>query len=187
MEAVRLGEARPAQLAGDEDTALALRARAGDRNAFEQLYLRHRNQVYTLCLNLCGDREQAQDLLQDTFVRACRGLRAFRGGSQFGMWLYRIAVNVCREWARKRRRQAPPATVEPPGRDDGDITSQARAALGQLRESYRTVLALRYSRSLSYQEIADLLHWSLPKVKVTIHRAKQAFKEAYLGVGEESG
>ena len=60
-----------------------------------------------------------------------------------------------------------------------------RATLARLRTDHRTVLALRYSRSLSYQEIAETLGWSLAKVKVTIHRAKRAFKEAYLGMGEE--
>jgi RNA polymerase sigma-70 factor (ECF subfamily) len=143
--------------------------------------------VYTLCLNLCADREQAQDLLQETFVRVYRGLRTFRGGAQFATWLYRIAVNVSRDAARKQRvreRALPPAASEAGG---GDMVHQVRAALTRLRADHRAVLALRYTRSLSYQEIADLLGWSLPKVKVTIHRAKQAFKTAYLGVGEEAG
>jgi len=186
-EAVRLGEARPAQLAGDGDAALAIRARAGDGEAFEQLYLRHRDQVYTLCLNLCADREQAQDLLQETFVRAYRGLRTFRGGAQFATWLYRVAVNVSRDAARKQRVRERPLPVAAPEAGGGDMVHQVRDALSRLRADHRTVLALRYTRSLSYQEIADLLGWSLPKVKVTIHRAKQAFKAAYLGVGEEAG
>jgi RNA polymerase sigma-70 factor (ECF subfamily) len=155
------------------------RARRGDVEAFDELYRQHRDKVYTLCLNLCRDREQAQDLLQETFVRAWRGLPKFQGRSQFTTWLHRIAVNVCRDAARRRNPQLELLTNAEP---DEETVHRVRAALGLLRTQHRVVLVLRYTLSLSYQEIAETLNWSMPKVKVTIYRAKAAFKNAYCEV-----
>ncbi|MCJ7750891.1 MAG: RNA polymerase sigma factor, partial [Armatimonadetes bacterium] len=129
---------------------------------------------------------QAQDLLQETFVRGWRGLRGFRGHSAFSTWLHRVAVNVCRDAERRRRTHVgeAQATIEDqPG--DGDRTAElVRAALGRLKKPYRVVLALRYTLSLSYDEIAETLNWSPPKVKVTIHRAKAAFRKEYEADGD---
>jgi len=86
-------------------SALVARAQGGDMEAFDELYRLHRDKVYSLCLNLCGDRERAQDLLQETFVRGWRGLQGFRGQSAFSTWLHRVAVNVCRDGERRRRTQ----------------------------------------------------------------------------------
>lgn len=185
MEALRLSEGKPADPLGGADTALSDRARHGDTAAFEELYRRHRDRMYTLCVNLCGDREQAEDLLQETFVRAYRALPRFRGRSRFSTWLHRIAVNVCRDAARWRRRHPEVAAVPESGPpESGDTIMQVRAALVRLRPQHRAVLALRYSQSLSYQEIAETLDWSLGRVKVTIHRAKRAFKEVYVQLCE---
>jgi RNA polymerase sigma-70 factor, ECF subfamily len=156
---------------------LVARARGGDAAAFEELYVAHRDAVYTLCLSLCGDREEAQDLLQESFVRAYRALPRFRGEAQFLTWVHRIAVNLFRSSLRRRHRAPglpPPAPGPRPGEGE-----EVRAALQQLQPQHRLVLALRYSQTLSYQEIADLLGWSLAKVKATIHRAKRAFREVY--------
>jgi len=173
----------PAAAAGDDEAALVARARRGEAAAFEALYRRHRNQVYTLCLNLCGNPEDAQDMLQETFVNACRGLPKFGGRSAFSTWLYRIAVNVVRAAARRRRRDPEPAAA--PSEPDAATVDHVRAVLGRLRPAHRTVLVLRYSQELSYREIAECLQWSLSRVKVTLHRAKHAFKEAYLEAGAE--
>lgn len=167
-------------------SALVARAQSGDLPAFDELYRLHRDTVYNLCLNLCGNREQAQDLLQETFVRGWRGLQGFRGRSAFSTWLHRVAVNVCRDAEQRRRTQVGEARatiIEDPG--DGDQTvERVRATLGRLKKPYRVVLALRYTLSLSYDEIAETLEWSLPKVKVTLHRAKAAFRKAYEANGD---
>ncbi|UCC68751.1 MAG: RNA polymerase sigma factor [Armatimonadota bacterium] len=160
------------------DSAVVARARRGDRAAFDQLYVKHRDRVYTLCLNLCGDRDRAEDLLQETFVRAYRALPGFRGRSRFTTWLHRIAVNLCHETARRSRRRADPPTVAADA--NTEVVDNVRAALMRLRPQHRVVLVLRYHQSLSYREIAEVLNWSLARVKVTLHRAKRAFKDAYL-------
>jgi RNA polymerase sigma-70 factor (ECF subfamily) len=176
-EGLRLTRGVTAKGVSEEEAALIARARRGDAGAFEELYRRHRDQVYTLCLNLCGNREDAQDLLQETFVHAYRGLRGFAGRSAFGTWLYRIAVNVCA--AARRRARTAPTPASDPGADAATI-ERVRDVLMRLRPAHRTVLVLRYSQELSYNEIAECLRWSLARVKVTIHRAKRAFKDAYL-------
>src|ERR687896_2255794 len=75
----------------DSDAALAA---AGDRTAFERLYRRHVDRVYTLCARMAGDRTRAEELTQDVFVRAWEKLHLFRGESSFATWLHRLAVNV---------------------------------------------------------------------------------------------
>jgi len=170
-------EAAPAVEAKHGEAALVARARRGDGPAFEQLHAKYRNRLFTLCLNMCGQREEARDLLQETLLRAWRGVRRFDGRSEFSTWLYQIAVNVCRDALRKRR----PALAYAPSPPEKDAVAVAhvREALGRLREPYRLVLVLRYNLALSYVEIADYLRWTLPQVKMTLHRAKLAFRDAY--------
>jgi len=161
----------------DYGSALVERARLGDVEAFDGLYRMHRDRVYTLCVDLCGDREFAEDLLQDTFVKAWRGLRRFDGRSSFATWIHRIAVNVSRDAARRRPRQTGGdvrATLT-----DTAVVDRVRRALCLLKPTYRTALVLQYTLGLSYAEIAETLGWSLSKVKVTIHRAKRAFSDVY--------
>ena len=173
-------EAAPVAEARRSEAALVARARQGDGQAFEQLHARYRNRIFTLCLNLCGRRDEASDLLQETFLRAWRGVRRFDGRSAFGTWIYQIALNVCRDALRRRRPVAAPEVR----RKDLAAARRVREALGRLREPHRVVLVLRYSETLSYQEIAEHLGWTLPRVKMTIHRAKLAFREAYLQTEE---
>jgi len=172
----------PGVRAGEDDSALIERARSGDATAFDELYRRHRDRVYSICLNMCGNRDEAQDLLQETFVHACRGLAKFAGRSSFTTWLFRIAVNVARDAARQRRRSPDPL----PSAQAPDLTTvdHVRAVLARLRQEHRSVLVLRYSLSLSYQEIGESLHWSVDRVRATLHRARRAFKDEYLRMNE---
>lgn len=170
--------ARTSGRAAEDEPGLVARARAGDTTALDELYRRHRDYVYTLCLNLCGDREEAQDLLQETFVRAWRGVSKFAGRSTLSTWLYRIAVNVAHDARGRRNSDRVPVPVNPSS--DHETVDHVRAVLGRLRPAHRAVLVLRYSMSLSHQEIADCLKWSVSRAKVTLHRAKRAFKEEYV-------
>ena len=183
-QALRSSDRRSSELSLLPDGALVTRARRGEIAALEQLYLRHRDQVYNLCLNLCGDRDEAQDLLQETFVRVHRALPRFRGDAEFTTWLHRIAMNLCQDALRRRRRAPAPLPELPDASPSETPVHQVRAALQRLSSRHRLLLTLRYHRALSYQEIADLLHWPLGRVKVNLHRAKHAFKQVYLDVEE---
>ena len=174
----RLTGGTSAGRAAEDEPGLVARARVGDTTALDELYRRHRDYVYTLCLNLCGDREEAQDLLQETFVRAWRGVSKFAGRSTLSTWLYRIAVNVAHDARQRRHSGRAPAPANSGG--DQETVDHVRAVLGRLRPAHRAVLVLRYSMSLSHQEIADCLKWSVSRAKVTLHRAKRAFRDEYL-------
>jgi len=178
---LRLTEGTRARRAAEGESALIARARRGDTAALDQLYRRHRDYVYTLCLNLCGNREEAHDLLQETFVRAWRGLPKFAGRSSFSTWLYRIAVNVARSAARRRR---DPVALPAKPEADLETVDRVRSALARLKPAHRLALVLRYSLGLSHQEIADCLKWSLSRAKVTVHRAKRTFKDEYLRMAD---
>jgi RNA polymerase sigma-70 factor (ECF subfamily) len=169
-------QGRPA-LGDQAESDLVARAQRGEPAALDELYQRYRDQVFGLSLSLCADREEAHDLLQETFIRAFRGLPRFGGRSRLGTWLYRITVNTARDLERRRRRQDRPAPL--PRTPDLVTVQRVRGVLAGLRWQYRAVLALRYSQELSYQEIADCLGWSLARTKVTLHRARLAFKDAY--------
>jgi len=183
--------------------ALALRdeadvcaARAGDLDAFDRLMARHEKRVYNLCLWITGDRDEAADATQDAFIRAYRHLKKFRGDCAFGAWVSRIAVNVARD-AAKRRKNAPRdfsslQTEDAPEFDPPDETSRdapdqiarsqrqtaVRHALAKVPENYRTVLVLFDLQGRSYEECAATLGVPLGTVKSRLSRARAALRDA---------
>src|ERR671932_1436557 len=103
---------------GGSDTDAALAA-SGDRVAFERLYRRHVDRVYTLCVRMSGDRMRAEELTQDVFVRAWEKLHLFRGESSFGTWLHRLTVNVVLNARKSDGRQR--SRFEEPDEETGGI------------------------------------------------------------------
>src|SRR5437660_9797000 len=104
------------------DDELVARSMGGDAESFNQLILRWERPIYALAYRTIGREEDARDVCQETFLRAFRALPGFRGQAKFSSWLYRIALNLCRDWVRRERR-AP--VVQPP--EDVDLMDLAAA------------------------------------------------------------
>src|SRR5215204_7058287 len=99
------------------DEELVARAQGGDQESFNQLVVRWERPIYALAYRVIGREEDARDVCQETFLRAFRSINGFRGQAKFSSWLYRIALNLCRDWMRRERRTG---FVQPP--EDVDLT-----------------------------------------------------------------
>jgi RNA polymerase sigma factor (sigma-70 family) len=169
-----------------EESALVSRARDGDSRAFEQLYRRHSDRVYGLCVRLCqGDRAKAEQATQDAFVRAWEKLDSFRGESQFGTWLHRITVNVVlgehrllQRWTTfedvEEQGPRPELSVEPA---DHGLSRDLEHALARLPKGARTVLWLHDVEGYKHEEIAELTGVAVGTSKAQLHRARKLMKE----------
>lgn len=181
------------RLPGPSDAELVERFRAGDRRAFDQIVRRYRDRVYTLCRRWLEDTEVAEEVAQDVWVALFRSLGNFRGESQLSTWIFKVAVNHCKNRRLYRRRRAwgkheslsPQADDDVPVRQLADETAAAdlsihaaeagqlvSLALAQLDEDHRQILLLRDVEDLAYEEIADILDLPRGTVKSRIHRAR---------------
>lgn len=189
-----------AQEAGaTEISRLVARAKAGDRSAFDGLVERYTPRIYNLTLRITGSREEAEDCVQEAFVRAFSSLRHFRGEAAFSTWLYRVAVNVAND-ANRRLKSYPLLTsqmrgddpdADPPNMDEfanDNTTPEEQLARTQRRhivlrairslpEHHRTVIILFDLQGLSYDEIAGVIGARVGTVKSRLNRARLALKE----------
>ena len=169
-------------------------ARGGDAEAFSHLVGRHERSVWSLVLRLIGDRAAAEEVVQDVFLAAWRGLSTFRGEARFDTWLRRIALNKARN-ARTRfvRRagdrhdaleDAPPEALATPGvSPEGAVARRwdarrVEAALATLEDEHREILLLRDMQDLDYETIGDLLELPPGTVRSRLHRARVALARA---------
>lgn len=169
------------------DEELVARSIGGDHDSFNQLILRWERPIYALAYRTIGREEEAKDVCQETFLRAFRALPKFRREAKFSSWIYRIALNLCRDWARKERRTP---VVQPP--EDMDLIEMAAAAepsesiedlvarknmaerveqaMTRLPEEQRTAIVLKEYHGLTFQEIADLQGCPLSTVKTRLYQ-----------------
>ncbi len=184
------------------DRVLVDRFKSGDQSAFDEMVNRYWSRIYTMVNNLLKNTEDAEEVTQDAFIRAHRGLENFRGDSAFSTWLYQIATNLARNrywyWWRRKRDQSIsfdqpltseddssslaevlPSDVETP--HDATVTqeflSRVAEAMEQLNEKHREILVLRNVQNLSYEEIASVLSISVGTVKSRIARARENLRE----------
>jgi RNA polymerase sigma-70 factor (ECF subfamily) len=177
------------------DHELIAAARTGDGDALEELLERHQPRVYRFGMKMCGDREDAQDVLQETLLAMARGVHDFRGASSISTWLYTIARSFCIK-KRRKSRFAPErhdsidasedvATVEVAdsarGPDEEVAGKQVQAALDQaiatLDPDSREVLILRDMEGLTAPEVAEVLGTSTQAVKSRLHRARRSVRD----------
>jgi RNA polymerase sigma-70 factor (ECF subfamily) len=163
------------------DDELVRACLAGNRQAFDQLVVRHQRQVYLLCHRFTGNHEDASELAQDVFVRAYRALGSFKGQAAFTTWLYRIGVNQCLNRLGKRSARLEPldeATIEQTRDEPADgamlraeRAARVRRAIAQLPEKQRATLILRAYHELPHEEIARVLGGSVGAAKTNLHHA----------------
>jgi len=172
----------------DPDRELMERARAGERAAFDQLVGRYQRRLLRLVLRLLRDQAEAEDVVQEAFLRAYRALPRFRGDAAFYTWLYRIALNGARNAILKRRQRGGPQGVMPSqlpapvgeiGTPESMLVSKQvmqtiDAAMDALPLELRTAIALREIEGLSYEEIAQIMECPLGTVRSRIFRAREA-------------
>ncbi|MEZ5410447.1 MAG: RNA polymerase sigma factor [Acidimicrobiales bacterium] len=177
---------------------LVERAKAGDHLAFEQLVRLTYTDTYTLAYRLVGDEEDARDVVQETYLRAHKGLKRFRGDAQFSTWLHRITANCANTYLGRRGRHAhdllpddPVIADVNPQRDPeqrvglGDLRDQLSAALLELPPKLRAVVVLRDIYDLPHETIADQLGITESAAKVRLHRARKRLRERLYPLGEE--
>lgn len=168
-----------------EDAELVARAQAGDREALAALIQAYQQPVGGYLWRLTGDRELAQDLTQETFLRAYRAIGSTGPGLLLRSWLYRIATNLAYDHFRRQRRfgfvplrpiEGPDRWEEPSGIDEADAVWRA---LAHLRANDRAALLLCALEGYSYREAAEILRTSPEAVRKQFGRAKQRFRRAY--------
>ena len=158
-------------------------ARAGDLAAMETLYESHRAMVYAVALGVCGNGPDADEVLQETFLRAFRSLGGWRGEGKFSTWIYAIAHRTALNWRRRFFPRPPAARPAEEAPDPGDAAVEAESsealkrAIAKLPPQQRLVLTLRHLRGLSLAEIAELQGCALGTVKSNLHHAVARLKD----------
>jgi len=168
-------------------------AQSGDREAFDFLVEKYKDIVYAVAYRFAHDPDLALDLAQDSFIRAYRGIRSFKGRSSFSTWLYRVAMNTCIDYTRKRSRSVDSQTVpeevaefaeSEPLEPDGELAPDERALSGELGEKiqeaidalpeyHKSVFVLYEIEGMSYKEIAEVVGCSIGTVMSRLHYARK--------------
>ena len=184
---------QPGPRAEDPDATLVQRFKAGDENAFLEIVARHRHRLHAVADKILNNHADAEEITQDVFIRAYRGLATFRGDSSLATWLHRITTNLARNryWYFFRRRRQSTVSLDCPSTAEthSDLASGTdldpseettanefdewvRVCLQRLEEPHREILMLRNAMDLSYDEIADELSLKIGTVKSRIARAR---------------
>ena len=167
-----------------DDSALLARLRAGESRAFEELVTRYQHRLFGVALRMLGNRAEAEEIAQETFLRAHRALGEFRGEARLGTWLYAIASRLClnrlAEGARRHERSNEAALLQRPAEgadaaaalERGELQAALHEAVAALPEERRIVVVLRDLEGLAYEEIAEVLGLPLNTVRTRLHRAR---------------
>lgn len=190
------------------DSALAQEAAEGRESAFGELLERYERPVFSLVYRMVRERDLAEDLAQDAFIRAFRGIGTYKPEYKFSSWVFRIAHNVTIDHLRRRRldtismegsryartdeerersRPVVASKDESPAEhvENQELGGEIEEAIGKLRPHYRTAILLRHVEGRSYQEIAEITDLPLGTVKTHIHRARVELRELLQDVWED--
>jgi RNA polymerase sigma-70 factor (ECF subfamily) len=201
MDVMRLAgqPATYAEAAMNSAEDLIARARRGDEDAFRLIFERYTRPIISFIFYMVNQKELAEELAQETFVRAYKSLHALRDEAKLSTWLFGIAKNIARESIRDRRRERGQleltdravlnlrAPDSPAGELlDKELSNFVRDALLQLDEDKRLVFTLKVYQQRSYDEIAEITGFSIPKIRNDLHRARAEMRRRlspYLGEG----
>ena len=184
------------------DEELVALSMSGDSESFNQLILRWERPIYALAYRTLGREEEARDVVQETFLRAFRGLKNFRGQAKFSSWIYRIALNWCRDWMRRERRA--PIAPTPEGVDlvelaaeqepaesiedlvaRHDMSRVVARAMARLPDEQRMAIILKEYHGMTFQEIADLQSVPLSTVKTRLYQGLSVLRRVLQQEGHE--
>jgi len=176
------------------DEELVARSKTGDMDSFNQLVKRWERPIFALAYRTLGREEDARDVTQETFLRAFRALSGFKGDAKFSSWLYRIALNLCRDWMRKERRA--PLVAVPEGVDveqlaadrgpvetvedlaaRSELSREVARAMESLPAEQRQAIILKEYHGLTFQEIADLMKCPLSTVKTRVYQGLSTLRK----------
>lgn len=182
----------------DDLETLIQAAQGGDRRAFDELVHRTYEDTYTLARRLTGNEEDARDVVQETYLRAWKGLKRFRGDARFSTWLYRITANASYSLMKKRRKHRHEPLLDdlaevaetgfgadPEAMTDAALLrDQVSGAVEHLPAKLRAVVVLRDVYGLSHEEIGQELGISVSAAKVRLHRARRRLHDEIFGHGK---
>lgn len=193
----KLAAQSPAARAPDPDHRLVARAKRGDEQAFAELFQRHQHRLARLLYRVIGNPSDVEDLTQEVFIKAYRGLHAFRGESAFYSWLYRIGINTAKNHLATTKRRGPTMTgvdfEDAEGFEDavqlhdlgnplnmlraGEIARTVECAAAELSPELRDALYLCENEAMSYEDIARCVGCPIGTVRSRIFRAREAIAE----------
>jgi RNA polymerase sigma-70 factor (ECF subfamily) len=172
----------------DEDLSLLDRFTAGDRDAFDELVLKHQKPLYSLLYRMVSDKEDAADILQKTFIKAFTGIRGFERRSSFRTWLYQIAINLAKNLYRDRARAALVPLDDVVIRRDPKVLESLihkesrdhlHRAVAGLPDKQRLTVMLRIQEQKTFEEIAGIMKCSVGTSKANYHHGVQKLKELF--------
>lgn len=179
------------------ETRLAKLARNGDRGAFAELVDLYKDKIYHLAYRMLNNKHEAEDAVQETFLRVYTNLHRYDEQQKFSTWIFRIGTNHCIDRLRKRKHSAYSLDAEMPDGEGNDYYSmlpgneetperqmilsetqiQIRKAIDALPEKYKSVVILRYLQDMSLQEISDVLDMPVTTVKTRVHRGREYLRK----------
>ncbi len=170
------------------DRELVVAFQRGEAGAYDEMFRRYRGRVMSICTRMLGQSHDAEEAVQETFLKAYQALPRFNGNYQVAAWLARIAANVCVDQIRSRSRSGRSVTLDAEDMLDGSAGPEDAVAGGDLRVDiaiskiqplHAKALQLRALHGLSHQEMAGQLHMTPAQVKALLHRARNSFKRAW--------
>lgn len=177
-----------------EELCIIARAKEGDAAAFEMLVQTYQNSVYRLALRMCGNAHDAEEVAQEAFVAAWKGLPNFRGESKFSSWLYQLTSHAAVDFLRREKRHRGNEPIEEQthlaaegspaeAAETAELQAAVQQALQELSPEHREIFLLRQMQQLSYDEIGRLLGLESGTVKSRLNRAKKQLQQNLLRQG----